>query len=540
MKFKFTNILLTATLIGGFLTGNAEAVVVPPGTELDPNQILRAPYDEPTSLDPHKANDTNSSLFIKNMFETLARENSDGEIIPAAATSWEHNDNFTVWTFHLRKEAKWSNGEPVTAKDFVYAWQRLADPKTAAAGQSLMLQTNILNAEDVINGKKPPEALGIKALDDYTLEITLQSPLSYFIKVAANSTLAPLYKPVIDTYGDKWVAEENMVVNGAFKLISWKLREKLILEPNPYYWDKNSIVLKQVQVYPIADANTIYNLYRAGNLDIGSIPKELYERDKDKLKDEIVTKASACTTYIGLNLYSPKLQDVRVRTALKYAFNREVYRKLGKIPAKETYTFTPSSLVGFHPPRPAWSNLSQEELNEKARALLKEAGYNKEHPLELEFAYTVSPNQTSSIALQAFYKKAFGDSIKITLSLEEWKVFLDRIEKHAYDFSLLAGCATLNDASDFLIDFVSTSPGNKSGYKNPEVDKLFKESLDAPSDEARNEIYYKIEEILDKDTAIIPVAVGIGFSLFKPYVKVHIGSNPLGGSRFADYYIIKH
>lgn len=187
------------------LAGNAVlAATVPPGVELAAKQeLIRGNGDEVQSLDPHKIEGVPEDNVARDLYEGLLVSNAEGKPVAGVAERWENKD-FKVWTFHLRQNAKWSNGQPVTAQDFVYSWQRLADPKTASPYASYLQYGHIMNVDDIIAGKKPTTALGVKAIDDHTLEVTLSEPVPYFYKLLINSVMSPVYKPAIEKFGDQW------------------------------------------------------------------------------------------------------------------------------------------------------------------------------------------------------------------------------------------------------------------------------------------------------------------------------------------------
>lgn len=231
---------------------NVQAATVPAGVELAKEQVLvRNNGAEVSSLDPHKIEGVPESNVARDLYEGLVISDPDGHPIPGVAERWESSD-FKVWTFHLRKDAKWSNGEPVTAQDFVYSWQRLADPKTVSPYASYLQYGHLLNIDDIIASKKSPDTLGVKALDDHTLEVTLSEPIPYFYKLLNHSSLSPVNKAAVEKFGDKWTQPENWVGNGAYRLKSWVVNERLVLERNTQYWDNAKTVINQVTYLPIA------------------------------------------------------------------------------------------------------------------------------------------------------------------------------------------------------------------------------------------------------------------------------------------------
>ncbi len=231
---------------------------------------------EVESLDPYHVGGVPGSNVVRQMFDGLTTTDVNGNTIPAVAESWETKDN-KVWTFKLR-DSKWSNGDPVTADDFVYAWQRGVDPKTAASYSNYLSNARVLNAKEITEGKAKPETLGIKALDDKTLEITLSEPVPYFPDMLTYSVTKPLPRKVVEKYGDKWTDPANIVVNGAYKLKEWKVNDKIVLERNPTYYNNDKVTIDKVTLLAIPQSTTDINRYKAGEVDVTAddIPPEQF------------------------------------------------------------------------------------------------------------------------------------------------------------------------------------------------------------------------------------------------------------------------
>lgn len=262
--------LIAAGVLSALIAGNmAMAADVPAGVQLAEKQTLvRNSGAEPQSLDPNKIEGVPEANISRDLFEGLLNTSpKDGHPIPGVAESWDNKD-FKVWTFHLRKDAKWSNGEPVTAQDFVYSWQRLVDPKTASPYASYPQYGHIVNVDEIIDGKKAPSELGVKAIDDHTLEVTLSEPVPYFYKLLVNPAMSPVYKPAIEKFGEKWTQPGNIVTNGAYTLKDWVVNERIVMERNPHYWDNAKTVINTVTWLPTSSEVTYVNRYRSGELDM--------------------------------------------------------------------------------------------------------------------------------------------------------------------------------------------------------------------------------------------------------------------------------
>ncbi|MDX9374458.1 ABC transporter substrate-binding protein, partial [Salmonella enterica] len=242
-----SNITKKSLIAAGILTAliaasAATAADVPAGVQLaDKQTLVRNNGSEVQSLDPHKIEGVPESNVSRDLFEGLLISDVEGHPSPGVAEKWENKD-FKVWTFHLRENAKWSDGTPVTAHDFVYSWQRLADPNTASPYASYLQYGHIANIDDIIAGKKPATDLGVKALDDHTFEVTLSEPVPYFYKLLVHPSVSPVPKSAVEKFGDKWTQPANIVTNGAYKLKNWVVNERIVLERNPQYWDNAKTV----------------------------------------------------------------------------------------------------------------------------------------------------------------------------------------------------------------------------------------------------------------------------------------------------------
>ncbi|WP_410743530.1 oligopeptide ABC transporter substrate-binding protein OppA [Citrobacter meridianamericanus] len=542
-----TNITKKSLVAAGILTalvaGNAAtAAVVPAGVQLAEKQTLvRNNGSEVQSLDPHKIEGVPESNINRDLFEGLLISDVDGKPSPGVAEKWENKD-FKVWTFHLRKDAKWSDGTPVTAQDFVYSWQRLANPNTASPYASYLQYGHIVNTDDIIAGKKPVTDLGVKALDDHTFEVTLSEPVPYFYKLLVHSSVSPVPKAAVEKYGEKWTQPANIVTNGAYKLKDWVVNERIVLERNTNYWDNAKTVINQVTYLPIASEVTDVNRYRSGEIDMtyNNMPIELFQKLKKEIPNEVHVDPYLCTYYYEINNQKAPFNDVRVRTALKLALDRDIIvnkvKNQGDLPA---YSFTPPYTDGAKLVEPEWFKWSQEKRNEEAKKLLAEAGFTAEKPLTFDLLYNTSDlHKKLAIAAASIWKKNLGANVK--LENQEWKTFLDTRHQGNYDVSRAGWCADYNEPTSFLNMVLSDSSNNTVHYKSPAFDKLIADTLKVTDEAQRSELYSKAEQQLDKDSAIVPVYYYVNARLVKPWVGGYSGKDPMDNIHVKDLYIIKH
>ncbi|RME17915.1 MAG: peptide ABC transporter substrate-binding protein [Alphaproteobacteria bacterium] len=472
--------------------------------------------DEHSSVDPQIVEDVSGSEIVRDLFEGLFNQDRKGNLVPGVATSYDVSDDKTVYTFHLRDNAKWSDGTPVTAGDFVYAWQRLADPETASPYQWFIEIMGVKNGSAVMAGDMPPSELGVKAIDDHTLEVTLEAPRPYFPLTTTHASTFPSPKWVIDKWGADWTKPEHIVSNGAYVLTEHVPQERSVRERNPMYWDNEHTIIDKVTALVINDENVAFTRFKAGELDRTEIPTGQYPVLKKEMPEATVVFPRLCTYYYTINVSdsAPEfLKDKRVRQALSYAIDRDIIvnnvTQGGQIPA---YTFTPAATANFEVPTVDYATWTQQERNTKAMELMAEAGYGKDHPLDLTLIYNTSEGHKKiAIAISQMWKQTLG--VNVTLENQEWKTFLQTRGNKDYEVARAGWCGDYNEASTFL-DLVDTDSGyNDAGYSNPEVDRLLAEAktMDNPQPN-----YTKVEQIIADDMPIIPIYHYTGNYLMNP------------------------
>ena len=535
--------LLAAGILTALIGGNvAMAADVPAGVQLSDKQTLvRNNGSEVQSLDPHKIEGVPESNVSRDLFEGLLISDVEGHPSPGVAEKWENKD-FKVWTFHLRKNAKWSDGTPVTAHDFVYSWQRLANPNTASPYASYLQYGHIANIDDIIAGKKPATDLGVKAIDDNTFEVTLSEPVPYFYKLLVHPSVSPVPKAAVEKFGEKWTQPANIVTNGAYKLKNWVVNERIVLERNTQYWDNDKTVINQVTYLPISSEVTDVNRYRSGEIDMtyNNMPIELFQKLKKEIPNEVRVDPYLCTYYYEINNQKAPFNDVRVRTALKLAMDRDIIvnkvKNQGDLPA---YSYTPPYTDGEKLVEPEWFTWSQEKRNEEAKKLLAEAGYTADKPLTFDLLYNTSDlHKKLAIAVASIWKKNLGANVK--LENQEWKTFLDTRHQGTFDVARAGWCADYNEPTSFLNTMLSDSSNNTAHYKSPEFDKLIADTLKVTDEAQRTELYAKAEQQLDKDSAIVPLYYYVNARLVKPWVGGYTGKDPMDNIYVKNLYIIKH
>lgn len=522
------------------LAGQSRAADVPAGTRLaEVQQLVKGNGAEPATLDPHKTEGVPESNIQRDLFEGLVISGPSGEILPGVAERWETQDNQS-YLFHLRADAKWSNGEPVTAHDFEYSFKRAIDPKTASPYSWYLEIPTIINASAILKGAKSPDTLGVKALDERTLEIRLEQPVPYFVAMLSHTTAYPVNQKVVEQFGDEWTRPGNLVSNGAYRLSGWMVNEKIELVRNQQYWNNAKTVLDKVTYLPIVSQTAAMNRFLAGELDMTyEMPIEHFKRLSKEHPDQVRIAGYVGTYYYQFNTRRAPFDEVRVRKALSYAIDRNVIAKLvmgqGEKPG---YTMTPEIVDGFTPPRLAWATWSQQALDSKARELLSAAGYGKDKPLKLELLYNTSDNHKKvAVAVASMWKKTLG--VEAELVNQEWKTYLDTKTRGDFDVARAGWIADYNEASSML-DLLQTTHGNNDGkYSNPSYDALLKASRSIVDTAARNARYAQAEEILAEDMPIAPIYQYVKARLVQQYVGGY-PNNPLDNLYSKDMYILAH
>lgn len=492
----------------------------------DPTTITINNGAEISSLDPHKTGGVPESAVARQQFVGLTTTDVDGNLIGGVAEKWESTDNI-VWTFTL-KDTKWSDGSPLTADDVVFSFQRVVDPQTAANFANYLVDAKIVNAGDIVEGKKDKSELGVKKLDDKTIEITLSEPVPYFPDMLTYTAARIVPKAVVEKLGDAWSKPENIVVNGAYKLQEWIAGEKMIFAKNPHHYEADKVKIDNLVLLFIDSGNTDFTRYTAGEIDVTytDIPSETLVT---AAKDEVKTGASLCSYFYEMNVKKAPFDDVRVRKALTMALDRDLITE--KVSAKgETpaYQMTPAVTANNPNYTPEWAKLPLEARIAEAKKLLNEAGYNEENPLEFELLYNTSENHKKvAVSVQALWQEALG-FVKVTLVNQEWKAYLASRRNHEHQMARASWCGDYNDPATFLNVMKTGGSGNYGNYASTQYDALLKSSLSTKTLDERVATYKELEALLDTDVPNIWVYHQVNSRVVKPYVLNYSTKDPLG------------
>lgn len=538
---KYNHITRVLVAVGLFsMVIPALAAQVPPGTALaEKQELVRNNGSEPSSLDPHKVESDVENNIISDLFEGLVSVSPTGEIEPRLAEKWENKDN-TVWTFHLRPGVTWSDGTAITAQDIVWSWQRLVSPLTASPYASYPGNMHIVNGAEIAQGQKAPETLGVKAVDDATLEVTLTQPNAAFLAMLAHPSLVPLDKVLISRYGDKWTKPEHIVTSGPYKLSQWVVNERIVAERNPRYWDNAHTVINKVTYLPISSETADVNRYKAGEIDIVyTVPINQFAQLKKTMGDQLDVSPQLATYYYEFNTTRPPFNDPRVRRALNMALDKDIIAEKvlgqGQRPA---WLISQPDIGGVKLHNPEYASWPRAKRIAEAKKLLSEAGYNEAHPLVFNLLYNTSEShQRIAIAASSMWKKNLG--VEAKLQNQEWKTMLDAMHTHNFDAVRYAWIADYDDAATFLNNFRTGDSENTSQYSNPAYDEALRNAAKASDTTARGKFYQQAEDLLGQDVPAIPVYHYVRTHLVKPWVG---GFTPdkLGYYYTKDMYIKKH
>jgi oligopeptide transport system substrate-binding protein len=501
--------------------------------------------EDPETLDPTLNTSSGAGSIIDNAFEGLMRLDENEKAIPGVAEKMEVSDDQLVYTFTLRKDAKWSDGETVTAKDFEYSWVRALTKDTAAEYNYQLFY--IKNGEKFYNGEASREDLGIEVVDDHTLKVTLEAPTAYFPELTAFTTYFPEREDIVTANPEGWATEpETYVSNGPFKLVQWDMKDQLIFEKNENYWNKKEIKLPGIVWKLVTDQNTAYASLKSGDFDmVDTVPPAEIENGKN---EGLVTIYPNLATYMlvlnvgkqdGLSEDVKKvLSNEKVRKALNLVIDRkaivENVTKSGQVPA---YSFVPKGILNEKGEDFASKKYYDAETPniEEAKKLLAEAGYPEGKGLPtLEFMYnTEGDHKLIAQAIQQDWAKI---GVNVELANQEWKVFLNSRQQGQYQIARHGWSGDYVDPMTFLDLWVTGGGNNDAGYSNAEYDKLVADAKKEADPAKRWELMRKAEDIIMEEMPIIPLYYYTKVKGAKPEVK-GVRVSTLGHVFFDKAYI---
>lgn len=495
----------------------------PPPSERNPEQTLTIAIGaSPQSLDPHLITGVPAMKILSALFEPLVVMDAVSEVpVPGVAETWTVSEDDMHYRFHLRSNAKWSDGSAITARDFVFTWKRILAPGIS----SLYAQEfySIAGAAPYHQGKtRDFSTVGVKAIDDQTLEFTLVEPDALFLKRLSHAGTSPVQEANITEFAafddpvSEWTQPPNMISNGPFALIKWELNKSIEAVKNPYYWAADSVTLEKIVFSPVENSATTERMFRTGQLQFdysGTIPAEKIETYKRNAPEKLIIQPGYASYYYSINTQKPPFDNVDVRRALAYAIDREmIVNRITKAGQQPAYTLSPlddkyqlASPIAFDP--------------EKARQFLADAGYpNGEGLPTITLKYNTNENhQKIAVAIQQMWKEHLN--VNVVIENQEWKVFLATRYAHDFDVCRDAASSTYTDPLDMMTPFTSGHEMNTPDWRNPEYDALVQRARTLRDTEARMTLLKKAESILLDQVPVIPIYYYAYSYLISPEVK---------------------
>ena len=505
-----------------------------PGTvDIDPTVVHRGNGSEPDSLDPHKSEGTSTSSIQRDLFDGLVNTAPDGTLEPGAAASWEVSDDLMTYEFRLRSDGRWSNGDFVTAEDFVFSFRRAANPATLSNYSQILAP--ILNAEAVIRGEMPPESLGVEALDEQTLRIRLKGPTPYFLELLTHSMTYPVHPPSVEKHGNRFARPGILVSNGAYVLDEWVVQSHVKLVKNPLYREADKVSIETVYFYPIESPATEMQRYRAGELDwTETVPHQQLNWIRENLPEQLHIAPYLGSYFLGFNVVRPPFAgQPGLRRALSMVIDRKILTEKvtggGEAPA---YGYVPE-LPDYEQQVPEWANWPMADRIAKAQQLYEDAGYGPGNPLVMELRYNTSDNHRRiCLAIAAMWKQALG--VQTRLLNEEFKVFLENRTQKIVTESFRAGwIGDFRDPYSFMEILNSTHGMNDTGYASAHVDSLLAASATEADPATRLRLLAEAERSMLEDQPVIPLFFYVSRKMVKPWLQ---GWQP----NLLDYHPTRH
>lgn len=502
-------LLAFAIATAGAATGSLAEVVYHRGNSADPE-----------TLDSHKTSTVYEAHILRDLYEGLVIYDANAKVIPGVAESWEVSDDGTVYTFKLRGDAKWSNGDPVVAGDFVFSLQRIMNPDTGAKYANILYP--IKNAEAANKGEMPVAEMGVAALDDLTLQITLEGATPYFLELLTHQTGLPVHPASVEAHGSDFVQPGNMVSNGAYQLAEFVPNSHIKVVKNPNFHSAGTVQIDTVFYYPTEDRGAALRRFQAGELHSNNdAPVEQIAFMRETLGDQFRVAPYLGTYYYAVKTDKEPFSDVRVRQALSMAIDREqLAEEIWGGTMVAGYSFVPPGIGNYAEPAYAdYKDMSFFDREEKAKALLAEAGFGPGNPLKVEIRYNTSENHKNTAVAIADNWKPLG--VEVTLLNTDTKTHYAHLrDKGDFDVARAGWIGDYSDPQNFLFMVESDNDGfNYANYNNPEYDALMDQAAAETDLTKRAEILKQAEAIFMRDLPFIPLLYYGSLSLVSDKLK---------------------
>ena len=480
--------------------------------------LLRGVGPDPDSLDPQRARSVEAQTILRDLCEGLTTLDKTAAPAPGVASEWSVSSDGKTYTFKLRPEARWSNGDRVVAADFVAALRRLVDPATAS--EYAQVVDVIVNASDIVAGKKPPDTLGVTAPDGNTVVVQLNNPTPYLPGLLSHTSTCPIHRPTLAAHGDSFARPGIMVANGAFVLKEWVQNSQILLTRNHNYWNDSHTRLEAVKYLLIADENAELTRYRAGELHITAVvPRGQFDWIKTNLGNELHISPQLNTYFYGFNLRRAPFKDhPGLRRALSLVIDREKLAKLvlrvGELPA---YGWVPPGIDNYASQSFDYKDRPMPERIAEAQRLYREAGYSAANPLRFELRYNSAEVHTKlAVAICAAWKEALGAQVRLTAV--EFKSLLQDIDRGDVDVFRSSWVGDYNDAYTYLQYLKSDFGINLPHYVNPAYDLLLDRAAEEVDSTKRRDLLEEAERVALHDHPLMPIYFYVNKHLVKPGV----------------------
>lgn len=475
---------------------------------------------EPETLDPHRTSTIYEAAVLRDMYEGLVAHDAKANVIPGVAESWTVSRDGRIYTFAFRDDARWSNGEPVRPADFVFSMRRILTPATASQYSNLLYP--IQNAEKINTGAVPPEQLGVRAVDDGTLEITLEAPTPYFLGLLTHQSTLPVHPPSVRRHGDDFVRPGNTAYNGAYVLKEQVPNDRITLTKNPNFHDAANVRIDTVNFYPTEDRGAALRRFQAGELHSNNdVPTEQLAWIRDNLKGQFRTAPYLGNYYYTVNTTKPPFNDPRVRRALSMAIDREfLAEEIWGGTMKAGYSLVTEGTAGYGAPASAdYKDTDPIDREDEAARLLEEAGFGPDNPLKVQIRYNTSENHKNTAVEIANAWEPLG--VETTLLNTDTKTHYAFLrEKGDYDVARAGWIADYDDPESFLFQLPSgNTQMNYANYKNPEFDALMAQAATMGDLDARAKVLHEAEALAVRDLPFIPILHYLSKNLISPKLK---------------------
>jgi len=491
----------------------------PPDPTVEGVVFRRSIAGEPDSLDPHRSEEASTADILRDLYEGLTSESPDGTILPGVASRWEISEDGRVYRFHLRPNARWSNGDDVTADDFVAGLRRSADPGTGSSYSQIL--DPIENADAVLAGHAAVETLGVTAIDPHLLEIRLKAPTPYFLGLLSHSVTYPIHRPSLALHGDRFARPGTLVSNGPFVLDDWVVQSHVKLTKNARYWGASEVRLDTVLYYSLEEPATELKRYQAGDLDFTeSIPNARFKWIRENFDDELRIGPYLGIYYYMFNITRPPFDDAGLRKALNLAVDRQILTEkvtgVGELPA---FGFVPPGVGGYESRRFPWADWDDDARLESARELYAEAGYDDDNPLRVQLYYNTGENHKKiALAISSMWRQALG--VQTELINEELRVLLDhRRDRSRWELMRLGWVGDYDDPNTFLEIMQSGHGQNDTGFSDPLFDELVSDASRELNPVRRMEMLAKAEQRMIDQYPVVPLYFYVTKRLVKPWVQ---------------------